>query len=115
MVLAAVIGTREKFGACEEAVLKNIASEIYPDDMERAHILTNTVKEYLVKIIETNKIDSEDLLLEIDRETRRTPRFIQKIDGKRLRRFLECDCTYEEKIFAEKVINFLERLQKGSL
>ncbi len=106
--LAAMIGANKRVEECEKELLEEIAKEIYPNEPNRADILVHTVLEYVHKIIELNGLDIDELLIDIDKELKETPRFVKKINIEMLKRFLECDSDEDTKILQIRIIEFLE-------
>ncbi len=107
-LLAAMIVAGGGLRDCERDLLDKISKEIYPDNLDRAEILYHTTIEYVEKVMEDNGLDLDELILDIDKELKETPRFIKKIDIKLLERFLGCSLNEEEKITRERIIDFLK-------
>ena len=97
---------------CEENLLREIAHKIYKDDTERSEVLIDTVKEYFEKIKTKNGLDFEHLIVLVQREVREVKRFREKIDVDMLRPFIDCQKDEDEKIFGERIIEFLEELKR---
>ncbi|NPA50981.1 MAG: hypothetical protein GXO02_05065 [Epsilonproteobacteria bacterium] len=102
----------DKISECEEEMIKKIAHKIYPKDYNRAEVLVETVHEYYEKIKTQNNLDYESLITEIIKDLKQKPRFVQKIDTNLLREFEKCQTNEEERIFQERIIEFLEYLKK---
>ncbi len=105
----------EKIGKCEKQVIENIAQEIYKDEPDRARVLFETIHEFHEKIIEHNGLDYSDLITKIRNDIRKTPRFAHKINISQLDRFRECIDSEEDKIFHDRIIEFLSSLKKESM
>lgn len=96
---------------CEEKLIKEMTSEIYGNDINRANILSEAIHEYHAKIIGVNGLEYNDLVSKIASDVRRTPRFVQKIDIILLSRFRDCLKDEDEQIFHDRVISFLQDLK----
>ena len=96
---------------CEKQKLKEIAYSIYGDDLERAEILIDTVKEYHTKIITNNGLNFEHLIQLVEHETKKVPRFAEKIDMTLLRKLHECIDDEEDALFQERILEFLGTLK----
>ena len=64
-----------------------IAKEIYKDPY-RISVLVETTKEYVEKIINIKSLNIDSLIKEIDKEIRKNPRYITKINIRHLKKFL---------------------------
>lgn len=93
---------------CERDLLKKITKEIYPDNVDRAEILYHTTMEYVDKVIEDNGLDLDELLIDIDKELKETPRFVKKIDLESLKRFVGCSLDEDSKITRIRILEFFE-------
>jgi len=114
-LLAAMIGANQDMDECELKILEIIAKEIYPDDEARVDVLTRTTKEYVKKIIEKNGLELNELMKSIDRELKEEKRFCEKINIKRLSRFLECSMDDEETQLTQKrILEYLENEIEGN-
>jgi len=110
--LTLMIATDISISECEEEVLRESANKIYQNDTERAELLIDTVKEYFEKIKTKNGLDFEHLIVLVQREVKEVKRFREKIDIEMLRPFVACHEDEDEKIFAERIIEFLEELKR---
>ena len=111
-VLTLVVAINGKLSECEEKMLYETACQIYDNDEERSEILVDTVKEYFDKIITHNGLDFEHLIFQVEKETRDVKRFSAKIDIELLRRFQECLEDEEDRIYQQRVLNFLKDLKE---
>ena len=110
-ILTLMISANGEICECEKQKLKEIAHSIYGDDMERAELLIDTVKEYHTKIVTHNGLDFEDLVQLVERETKEVPRFVEKIDMSQLRELQECSDNEEDILFQERILEFLGALK----
>ncbi len=95
-VFASMIASNKKEDSVEYEILREIAKEIYKDQ-HRIDILVATTKEYVEKIINIKSLNIDSLIKDIDKEIRRNPRYITKINIRHLKKFLiSQDHTNEE-------------------
>ena len=111
-IITLMIASDITISECEEEVLRETAGKIYHNDTERAELLIDTVKEYFEKIKTKNGLDFEHLIVLVQREVKEVKRFREKIDIEMLRPFIACHEDEDEKIFAERIIEFLEELKR---
>jgi len=113
-ILTLMVSSDGEMDECEKQKLKEIAFEIYKDDPERAEVLIDTVTEYHKKIVTDNGLEYEHLILQVAKETKMNKRFANKIDIDLLKKLHECidDEDEDERIFQERIIEFLENLKK---
>ena len=116
-VFTLVIASTGEMSICEEELLEEISRDIYKQDEERSEILVEAVKEYLNKIVTNNGLDFDHLVFQVERESKAVSRFSKKIDIEVLNRFKSCVKNEDDKIYQQRVIDYLERLkeQYGSL
>jgi len=105
-LLASMISAKKSIDECEKETLEQIAKEIYKDDENRAEILVNTTLEYVKKVEEINDLYVDDLIIDIDKNLKKYPRFYKKIDIERLKRFLHCKATTEEKLLRLRILEY---------
>ena len=111
-VLTLVVAVNREISECEETLLNEAARNIYFDNEERAEILVETVKEYFIKIETNNGLDFEHLLFQVEKETKEVKRFAEKIDIELLYRFQACIEDEDDKIYQQRVIEFLQELKE---
>lgn len=111
-ILTLMVSSNHTISECEEDRLKEIASIIYKQEPERGVLLVETVKEYHEKIVTNNGLDFEHLVLLVEKETKEVKRFVHKIEIPLLLGFHECLEDEEEKIFQQRVLEFLENLKE---
>ena len=109
-LLTLMISSNGEIDECEKQKLKEIAHNIYADDIERAEVLIDTVNEYHTKIITNNGLNFEHLIQLVERETKAVPRFVEKIDMNLLRQLHECVDDEEDALFQERILEFLGSL-----
>jgi len=111
-ILTLMVSANGTICECEAKTLIEIADKIYHEDSERAEILVETVHEYHTKIITNNGLDFEHLIQLVVRETKEVKRFSQKIDIDLLKELLACIKDEEERIFQERILEFLITLKE---
>ncbi len=107
-LLASMIAAAGEIKECERDLLDKISKEIYIDNKDRAEILYHTTIEYVQKVIEDNGLDLDELLIDIDKELKENPRFVEKIDIDSLKKFIGCSLDEDVKITRIRIIEFLE-------
>ena len=111
-LITLMIASDIQINECEERLIRESAHRIYRNDDERAEVLIDTVYEYFEKIKTKNGLDFEHLIVLVQRELKEVKRFRDKIDIDLLRPFIDCHEDEEEKIFGERIIEFLEELKE---
>jgi hypothetical protein len=107
-LFAAMISAKKDIDKCEEETLNKIAYQIYKDDEVRAEIFINTVKEYIEKVREMNDLGVDELVVDIDKNLKKYPKFYKKIDIELLKKFLKCKASTDEKLLRLRIIEFLQ-------
>lgn len=112
-ILTLMVSSDGVIDECEKQVLKEIAYDIYIDDVERSELLLDTIYEYHNKIITNNGLNFEHLIQLVIRETRDVKRFAQKIDIELLKRLQACvdEDDEEDMLFKLRIVEFLENLK----
>ena len=111
-ILTLVVAVNGEISACEEKLLYQTACDIYNNDEERSEILVEAVKEYFEKIRTDNGLDFEDLIFQVEKDTKAVQRFVSKIDIVALKKFQECIDEEEDKIYQQRVISYLAELKE---
>ncbi len=89
-------------------VLEEIAGEIYAES-DRAAALVMTVQEYVSASGTKKTRNDQTLIYDIVKELRLMPRYAQKIEPAHLRRLQSCTSEDANKIYQERIIEFLSR------
>ena len=110
-LLTLMILSNEKITQCEEDLIKDIATEIYGENQGRSQVLYETVEEFHAKIVAHNGLEYNDLINKITNDTKKNPRFAKKIDIKLLDKFADCLKSEDEKIFHNRLIDYLKDLK----
>jgi hypothetical protein len=111
-VFTLVIASTGVMTPCEEKLLGEISCDIYDKDEERSEILVEAVKEYHNKIITNNGLGFDHLIFQVEKETKAIKRFSKKIDIEALTRFQACILNEDDKIYQQRVIDYLGRLKE---
>ena len=107
-----ILGNSDTINDCEEEKLQEVAQALYPEDHDRAQVLIEAVHEFYDKITENNNLVYDSLIKSIARDVRETPRFARKIDQKLFGQFKECITEEDERIFHDRIIEFLTNLKE---
>ena len=110
-ILTLLVSANGEICECEKQKLKEIAHTIYKDDHERAELLLDAVYEYHTKIINNNGLDFEHLVMLVEKETKEIKRFAQKIDMDLLVQLHECVEDEDDRLFQERILDFLQNLK----
>ena len=111
-LITLMIASDSEINECEEKMLKETACKTYDYDEERAELLIDTVKEYYEKIKTNNGLNFEHLIVLVKRELIQNRRFSNKIDIELLKSFSECLKDEDDRIFNQRIIEFLEELKQ---
>jgi len=111
-ILTLVLAVNGEISECEEKLLYQTACDIYNNDEERSEILVEAVKEYFEKIISDNGLDFEDLIFQVEKDTKAVRRFVSKIDILALEKFQKCIEEEEDRIYQQRVIAYLAELKE---
>ncbi len=110
-ILTLLVSANGEICECEKQKLKDIAHTIYKDDHERAELLLDAVYEYHTKIINSNGLDFEHLIMLVEKETKEIKRFAEKIDIDLLVQLHECVEDEDDRLFQERILDFLQNLK----
>jgi hypothetical protein len=111
-LFALVIGANESNSECEFDFLSSISRDIYGDAPHRQQTLILIVREYVEKIKLPNGLGVDELIVEIERDLKHKSRFANKINSVQLRRFLRCTRKAENRVYQERIIEFLTKLKE---
>ncbi len=107
-LLASMVSASDSYNECEEETLKNVAYIIYKKDENRAEILINTTMEYVNKVKENNGLNVDDLIIDINKNLKKHPKFFKKIDLDILKKFLKCKAATDEKLLRLRIIEYFQ-------
>jgi len=107
-ILALIISAHESPKVENFILVKQIASNIYKDDEDRANLLMLTTKE-LVDKINNHNLSQDTLVESIIKNLKMVPRYAKKIDNEELKKFL--DITYDEDTlcYQKNILEFLAK------
>ena len=114
-LFALVIAANEDAKVENYITVKKIGMEIYKDDEDRANLLTLSTKELVTKIKETNELNVDTLILNIQRELRQVPRYAKKIDIDSLKELVTLSHDRDTISYQENILEFLETLKEETL
>ncbi len=108
-VFASMIASNKKEDSVEYEILKEVAKEIYKDP-HRINVLVQTTKEYVEKIINIKSLNIDSLIKEINKEIRKNPRYITKINIRHLKKFLvkKSHTSEETYLLQLRIIEYLK-------
>ncbi len=106
-----MIATDKNFNSCKKDILEKISYLTYSDNKTKAELLKDTVYEYYDKIVTNNDLDFEHLLILVEKEVKETREFAKKIDLDLLKTFVTCIEKEEDKVYQERVFEFLKSLK----
>jgi len=111
-ILTLIVAIDDQINACKDKKLREVAAKVYADDNTRADLLVDTVHEYCLKIQTNNGLDLEHLILLVEREAKENKRYTKKINIERLKEFEECLTNEDDKIFHQRVIEYLRVMKE---
>lgn len=114
-IFALIIAANENSDEQNYELVKNIGSDIYKDDDERANFLMLTTKENVKKVKDNNGLDIDTLIASIQQDLRVIPRYAKKIDIDALNRFLPLTQDADTKSYQENILEFLQKLKDDTL
>ena len=97
---------------CKNRVLKAVAKATYPNDINRASFLIDSIEEYIDKIVTNNGLDYQHLIMRIEKQIKHNPKLIDKIDIPILKLFKQCIEDEDNLIYHDRVIRFLENIKE---
>ncbi len=104
-----------EFEECEIKKLEEIASEIYSDSISRQKSLILVVEEYISKVKEPNGLGVDELIYDIEKNLKFKNRFAKKINLEHLEELRNCTDEEENRVYQQRVIEFLQRLKNSYL
>jgi len=110
--LTLVIALDDKINPCEENILNRVAHDTYPNDDGRADLLIDTVYEYFAKIQTNNGLNYAHLISNVEKDIKDHRRYSKKIDMDILKLFGECLEDEDDKIFHQRMLDFLKNLKE---
>lgn len=114
-IFALVICADEQASIENYVVVKKFGMEIYKNDEQRATLLMLSTKEIVNKVKENRGFTIDSLILNIQQELKKVPRYAKKIDLAPLRELLEFSYDRDTLSYQENIIEFLETLKDDTL
>lgn len=114
-VFALVISANEDVNVENYIVVKKFGMEIYKDDEERANLLMLSTKELVNKVKENSEFSIDTLVLNIQRELKRVPRYAKKIDLDSLNELVTLSHDEDTIAYQKNIIEFLNTLKEDTL
>lgn len=114
-LFALILSANENIKADDFLIIKKIGMNIYKNDDERANLLMLNTKELVQKVRDSNGLDVDTLVSNVQKELRVVPRYAKKIDVKSLRELLELSHDRDVISYQENIIEFLQNLKDETL
>ncbi len=114
-VFALLIAANDKPKVENYVLVKELATNIYKEDEDRANLLLLTTKELVSKVKRNNGLDLDLLVTTIQKELKIVPRYAKKIDLQDLQRFLTLSSDEDTLAYQTNIIEFLENLKAETL
>ncbi|MBS4069342.1 MAG: hypothetical protein WC279_05790 [Sulfurimonas sp.] len=114
-VFALVISANEDVNVENYIVVKKFGMEIYKGDEERANLLMLSTKELVNKVKENSEFSIDTLVLNIQRELKRVPRYAKKIDLDSLNELVTLSHDEDTIAYQKNIIEFLNTLKEDTL
>ncbi len=114
-VFALLIAANDKPKVENYVLVKELATNIYKEDEDRANLLLLTTKELVSKVKRNNGLDLDLLVTTIQKELKIVPRYAKKIDLQDLQRFLTLSSDEDTLAYQTNIIKFLENLKAETL
>ena len=114
-VFALLIAANDKPKVENYVLVKELATNIYKEDEDRANLLLLTTKELVSKVKRDNGLDLDLLVTTIQKELKIVPRYVKKIDLQDLQRFLTLSSDEDTLHYQQNILEFLEKLKEETL
>ena len=114
-VFALLIAANDKPKVENYVLVKELATNIYKEDEDRANLLLLTTKELVTKVKKQNGLDLDLLVATIQKELKIVPRYAKKIDLKDLQNFLALSSDEDTLHYQQNILEFLEKLKEETL
>ena len=113
-IFALIIAANDKPKLDNFILVKTLATDIYPNDPDRANMLLLSTKEFIDKI-NSKKLSVDTLVQSITNNVKLVPRYAKKIDIENLSQFLNYAEDEDAYAYQENILEFLEKLKKETL
>jgi len=114
-IFALVIAADDKPRIENYIVVKNYGLKIYNNDEKRATLLVLATKEYVEKVKLNNGLYLDTLIMHIQQELKKSPRYAKKIDIEALKPLLEFTIDEDTKLYQTRILDFLQNLKDETL
>jgi len=114
-VFALFIAANDKPKVENYVLVKELATNIYKEDEDRANLLLLTTKELVAKVKKQNGLDLDLLVSTIQKELKIVPRYAKKIDLQDLQHFLALSSDEDTLHYQKNILEFLEKLKEETL
>ena len=114
-VFALLIAANDKPKVENYVLVKELATNIYKEDEDRANLLLLTTKELVSKVKRDNGLDLDLLVTTIQKELKIVPRYAKKIDLQDLQRFLTLSSDEDTLAYQQNILEFLKKLKEETL
>jgi len=113
-IFALIIAANDKPKLDNFILVKTLATQIYPDDPDRANMLLLSTKELIDKI-NNKKISVDSLIQSITNNVKLVPRYAKKINIEDLTQFLNFAEDEDAYAYQQNILEFLEKLKEETL
>jgi len=114
-IFALLIAVNEKPRVDNYILVKQLATEIYKDDEDRANLLLLTTKELVTKIQKHDGVYFDKLIETIQKNLKIVPRYAKKIDIESLEKFLQYSSDEDTYLYQKNILEFLQKLKEETL
>ncbi len=110
-----LIAVNETINVQNYILVKQHALEVYKNDEDRANLLLLSTKEYVSKIYEKKGLKIDNLIDQIQKKLKQTPRYAKKIDVEFLYNFVDLADSDDTALYQQNIIEFLQKLKEETL
>jgi len=114
-IFALVIAANDDAKVENYIIVKDVAMQIYKNNIERADLLMLSTKELVQKVKENNGLNIDSLVAKIQRELKIVPRYAKKIDINSLKPLIAISHDKDTISYQENILNFLSTLKEETL
>jgi len=114
-IFALIIVANDKVQEESYVLVKNRALEIYDGDKDRANLLMMSTKELVKKVTDSNGLDLDTLVSNIQKELKIVPRYAKKIDIELLKPIVDLSYDSDTIAYQENILEFLQNLKDETL
>jgi len=110
-IFALIIAANNNPQDCEYNIVHEAGMQIYKDE-ERVNLLLLTTREYVNKVHQTNGLNIDDLVEDIQNELRQVPRYAHKINIQALHPLVECSIDEDTSSYQLRMLEFLQNIKE---